>query len=108
MACEKYMGIMGDMGNMGIMKTMEMTGEDYRKTDKSMHPAGTRYQVLLSGERALSMMDEWLVSSCRADLRVRRAKTAKMVVLETTDVVFASRMVLCNPGCRVNIVFPKK
>ena len=67
------------------------------------YPEGTRFQVLLSGSQALSMMEDWLSGSCMADVRVRRARTAKMVVLETTDVVFASRMVMRNPGCRVNI-----
>ena len=68
------------------------------------YPPGTRFQVLLSGSRALSMLEDWLSGSWRADVRVRRAKTRGMVVLETEDVVYASRMVLRNPGCKVNVL----
>ena len=82
-----------------------MTGNDYLQLhDRSCYPDGTRYQVLLSGARALDMLDDWLSGSYEADVRVRRAKAKRMVVLETTVVVFASRMVMRNPGCMVNIM----
>ena len=84
-----------------------MSDDEYMRTDKSLHPDGTRYQVLLSYDRALSALDEWLSSGSRADLRVRRARTPRMVVIETLDVLYASRLVLQNAGCQANIVFPK-
>ena len=82
-----------------------MSDKEYlHRRDRIGYPEGTRYQVLLSESQALSMLEDWLTGSWRADVRVRRARTKKMVVLETTDVVFASRMVMRNPGCRVNII----
>lgn len=67
---------------------------------------GTRYQLLLGGSDALDALEDWLSGSWRADVRIRRAKTAKKVVLETTDAVFASRVVLRFSGVRVNIASP--
>lgn len=85
------------------MKKMLSDKEYMEQRGRMCYPDGTRFQVLLSGSQALSMLEDWLSGSCRSDLRVRRAKTKRMVVVETTDVVFASRMVMRNPGCRVNI-----
>jgi len=86
--------------------TEDMSEEGNKRLYRAVYPAGTRFQVLLSGSRARMMMEDWLTGSSPADLRVRRARTAGMVVLETTDVVFASRMVQRSPGCRVNIIKP--
>lgn len=81
-----------------------MRDDEYMRTDRTVYPEGTRFQVLLTGSRALSMVEDWLTGSCRADLRARRARTKGMVVLETTDLIFSSRMVRRNPGCKVNII----
>ena len=84
-----------------------MSDKEYMELKgRSGYPDGTRFQVLLSGNQALSMLEDWLTGNCRADLRVRRARTKRMVVIETTDVVFSSRMVMRNPGCKVNIAVP--
>ena len=70
------------------------------------YPRGTRFQVLLTGERALAMLEDWLTGSWPADIRLRRAKTKGCFVLDTEDVVFASRVYKRNPGCRINILKP--
>ncbi len=85
-----------------------MSDKEYRRlADRSVYPDGTRFQVLLSGSQALSMLEDWISGSCSADVRVRSAKTRGMVVLETLDVVFASRMVMRNSGCKVNVIHGK-
>ena len=82
-----------------------MSGSDYLSSAiAEVYPAGTRFQVLLGDASVLSMLDDWLSGGYGADVRVRRAKTRGMFVVETTDVVYASRLVLKNPGCRVNII----
>ena len=83
---------------------MKSGSEHIELSKLSPYPAGTRFQVLLGDASVLSMLDDWLSGGYGADVRVRRAKTRGMFVVETTDVVYASRLVLKNPGCRVNII----
>ena len=83
-----------------------MTDKDFNKAEVWKHPPGTRYQILLPADRAHFVIDEWLAQSTTADMRVRRARTPRRFVIETTDVVFASHIVMFNPGCKVNIAPP--
>ena len=83
-----------------------MTDKDFTKAQVWNHPPGTRYQVLLTPDRAHFVMDEWLAQATTADIRVRRARTPHRIVIETTDVVFASHIVMFNPGCQVHIATP--
>lgn len=48
-------------------------------------------------------MEEWLERNIQADIRFRRAKTKGCIVIETKDVLFASRITQWHPGCKVNI-----
>lgn len=80
--------------------------DDRKKLLTACCGPGTRYQVLLSYSDALSGLEDWMYGNWECDVRVRRAKTLKRVVLETTDVVFASRMVLRFSGCKVHIAGP--
>lgn len=84
-----------------------MTDKDFTKAQVWAHPPGTRYQILLPPDRAHMAMDQWLNDATAADMRVRRARTPRHIVIETTDVVFASSIVMFNPGCQVHIAFPK-
>lgn len=67
---------------------------------------GTVYRILLKGSEAASVLTEWWEASVCADLRVRKAKTPKHIVVETTDAVFASHIIQMWPGCPVNIKEP--
>ncbi len=77
--------------------------DDRKKLFMACCAPGTRYQVLLGYSEALDGLEDWMDGSWACDVRVRRAKTQKRVVLETTDVVFASRLVLRFSGCKVHI-----
>lgn len=61
------------------------------------------FQLLISSMSASTVVDDWYDSSHAADLRIRRAKTKGHVVIETTDVLFAQRLLL-RYGCKVNII----
>ena len=61
------------------------------------------YQLLLKGEAAAVVVDDWLGRDMKCDLRLRRAKTPGHVVIETDDVWFAHRIVRWHPSCKVNI-----
>lgn len=67
---------------------------------------GTLYRILLKGSEASSVLTEWWEASVRADLRVRKAKTPRHFVVETTDTLFASHILQMCPGCPVNIKEP--
>ncbi len=67
---------------------------------------GTLYRILLKGSDAAAMLEEWWQASLRADLRVRKAKTPKCIVIETTDTLFASHVLREWPGSPVNIKEP--
>lgn len=88
-------------------RVLTMNSSDWQSPRRRLYPDGTRYLVLLSGSGAALMMEDWLDGGWRCDLRARRAKTEGKIVLETTDLVFASRMVIRNPGCKVSIITPK-
>ena len=83
-----------------------MNDKEFQKQQVWKHPEGTRYQVLLTAQRALTAMDDWISGNNTVDIRVRRAKTKGMIVIETTDVIYASHIVMFNPNCKVNIIFP--
>lgn len=68
---------------------------------------GTVYRILLKGSEAASVLTEWWEASACADLRVRKAKTPKHVVVETTDTVFAAHVLRMWPGSPVNVKEPK-
>lgn len=54
---------------------------------------GDTVQLLVRGDEAARVLDDWVRSGVEADLRVRRARTEGRVVIETADVLFASRVV---------------
>ena len=62
------------------------------------------YQILLPGHEAAEVMEEWLERNIQADIRFRRARTKGCVVMETKDVLFASRITQWHPSCKVNII----
>lgn len=61
------------------------------------------FQLLISSLSARTVVDDWYESSHAADIRIRRAKTKGHVVIETTDTLFAKRLLL-RYGCKVNII----
>lgn len=46
------------------------------------------YQILLKGQEAEAVVDDWVERNIQSDLRLRRAKTKGHVVIETRDVMF--------------------
>ena len=58
------------------------------------------FQLLISSMSARTVVDDWYESS---HARIRRAKTKGHVVIETTDTLFAKRLLL-RYGCKVNII----
>lgn len=64
--------------------------DDYRQGD-------TIY-ILLKKSQAESVMDEWLEGNWQSDMTVHRSqKTKGCVVLETTDLMFAARIIQWKP-----------
>lgn len=61
------------------------------------------YQLLINSMSASTVVDDWYESSHAADLRIRKAKTKGHVVIETTDTLFAKRLLL-RYRCKVNII----
>ena len=61
------------------------------------------FQLLLKGNEAAGVVDEWVERNIESDLRVRRAKTHGHVVIETRDVMFANYIRQWHPSCQVNI-----
>lgn len=61
------------------------------------------YQILLSGHEALAVMEDWQESNIETDIRLRRAKTQGCIVIETRDVLFANRIRMWHPGCKIHI-----
>lgn len=61
------------------------------------------FQLLINSMSAGHVVDDWYESSHAADIRIRRAKTNGHVVIETTDTLFAKRLLL-RYGCKVNII----
>ena len=67
---------------------------------------GTIFQLLLKGSEAAGVVEDWYYQNMKVDLRLRRAKTKGCCVIETTDVLFASRILLYHPSAKVNIKEP--
>lgn len=61
------------------------------------------FQLLLKGEDARYVVNDWVERNVQSDLRIRRAKTRGCVVIETTDVVFANNVVQWYPDAKVAI-----
>lgn len=62
------------------------------------------FQVLIRQSEALSVLDDWIERNIQSDLRIRRAKTAGCVVIETKDVIFARNICVWHPDAKINIV----
>lgn len=60
------------------------------------------FQLLIKNLYASTVVDEWLENSHAVDLRIRRAKTKGCIVVETTDTLYAQRLLL-RYGCKVYI-----
>lgn len=61
------------------------------------------YQLLLAKDEAAAVVEDWAERSVESDLRLRKAKTKGHIVIETRDVIFASRIRQWHPSCKVNI-----
>ena len=61
------------------------------------------YQILLPGREALGVMEDWLECNIETDICLRRAKTKGHLVIETTDTMFANRIRMWHPGCKIHI-----
>ena len=62
--------------------------------DMNDYRQGDTIYILLKKSQAESVMTEWLESSWQCDLKVHRSqKTKGCVVLETKDLMFASRII---------------
>ena len=61
------------------------------------------YQMLLNGSDAADVIDDWWETSQSADVTIRRAKTKGCCVIETADVLFARRIQLYHPACKIHI-----
>ena len=62
--------------------------------DMNDYRQGDTIYILLKKSQAESVMTEWLERSWQYDLRVHRSqKNKECVVLETTDLMFAARII---------------
>lgn len=61
------------------------------------------YQILLPSGEVMGVLEEWLERNIQSDLRIRRAKTRGCVVIETKDTMFANRIAMWHPGCKIHI-----
>lgn len=61
------------------------------------------YQILLKEQEAEAVVDDWVERNIQSDLRLRRAKTKRHVVIETRDVMFAQNIQVWHPSCQINI-----
>lgn len=50
------------------------------------------YQLLLAKDEAAAVVEDWAECGVESDLRLRKAKTKWHIVIETRDVIFASRI----------------
>lgn len=64
---------------------------------------GDTIQLLVHGSHIGAVMNDWLESHRECDIRVRRAKTKGYVVLETTDIIYASHIVQWFPNVKTNL-----
>ena len=66
--------------------------------DMNDYQQGDTIYILLKKSQAESVMDEWLEGNWQSDLTVHRSqKTKGCVVLETTDLMFAARIIQWKP-----------
>jgi hypothetical protein len=61
------------------------------------------YQLLLAKDEVAAVVEDWAERGVESDLRLRKAKTKGHIVMETRDVIFASRIRQWHPSCKVNI-----
>lgn len=61
------------------------------------------YQLLVEERDVAGIADDWAKHLTRADIRLRRAKPPKHVVVETTDPMFARNVQIWHPKAKVNI-----
>jgi hypothetical protein len=61
------------------------------------------YQLLVKGEEAAYIVEDWEERNETCDLRIRRAKTKGHVVIETDNPIYASMIKMYHPGCQVHI-----
>lgn len=59
--------------------------------------------LLVKSDAARVLLDDWLDGGVESDIRIRRAKTAGHVVIETHDVLFATRIRRLCPECKVHM-----
>ena len=59
--------------------------------------------LLVNSAAARVILDDWLDEGVESDIRIRRAKTAGHVVIETHDVIFATRIRRLCPECKVHM-----
>ena len=64
---------------------------------------GDVFRLLIKGNTAREIVDDWYEGNQKCDIRLRRAKTPGCVVIETTDTLFAHRILRHYPTCRVSI-----
>ncbi len=64
---------------------------------------GDTIQLLIAGTHIGAVIEDWLESHRECDIKLRRAKTKGCIVLETTDVMYASRIVQWFPNVKTNI-----
>ena len=62
------------------------------------------YQLLVEEEDVAGIADDWACSLTRSDIRLRRAKTPRHVVIETNDPIFARHVQIWHPEAKVNII----
>lgn len=67
---------------------------------------GTRFLFLADYFEASGILDDWMEGGYACDLRVRRAKTPKRVVVEVTDVLVAAMIRRFHPLVKVAVVKP--
>lgn len=61
------------------------------------------YQILLKGHATAAVVEDWVEQNLESDLKLRKAKTKGYVVIETRDVLFARKIQIWHPDCKVNI-----
>lgn len=64
---------------------------------------GDVFQLCVQGAEVESVIDDWNQGRFATDIRLRRAKTKGYVVIETTDALFAQRVLMWHPSTRVHI-----
>ena len=70
--------------------------------DMNDYRQGDTIYILLKKSQAESVMNEWLEGNWECDLMVHRSsKTKGCVVLETSDLMFAARIIQWKPYERV-------